>query len=123
MAGFLIHFGSNYLIRFYLTFALIVIIAVTMLFKVLCGILYYFYYLAFIKNKKIGSNNVLTENSNLASTKYFEGTGSKLTILPSLYSSLRFKSSYNDNRCIIDDLKDQIRYNIKKLNDLSGGVG
>ena len=55
-AGFLIHFGSNYLVRFYLTLALMVIIAVTMFFKVLMGILYYFYYLIFINNEKIGGN-------------------------------------------------------------------
>lgn len=52
VAGFMIHFGSNYLIRFYLTFALMGIIAVTMFFKVICGVLYYFYYLVFIRTKK-----------------------------------------------------------------------
>jgi chitin synthase len=52
VAGLLIHFGSNYLIRFYLTFVLMIIIASTMLFKVICGILYYFYYLITIRNKK-----------------------------------------------------------------------
>lgn len=52
-AGLLIHFGSDYLIRFYLTFALMGIIASTMAFKVFCGILYYFYYKIAIKNKKI----------------------------------------------------------------------
>lgn len=57
VAGFMIHFGSNYLVRFYLTLALMVIIAGTMLFKVLCGILYYFYYLMAIRNKKKKGNN------------------------------------------------------------------
>lgn len=52
-AGLLIHFGSNYLVRFYLTFALMVIIAVTMSFKVLCGVIYYFYYLIGIRSSKI----------------------------------------------------------------------
>ncbi len=67
-AGLLIHFGSNYLVRFYLTFALMVIIAGTMSFKVLCGILYYFYYLIFINNKeketeKSAQRNALYESS------------------------------------------------------------
>lgn len=52
VAGLLIHFGSNYLIRFYLTFALMIIIASTMLFKVICGILYYFYYLIAINSNR-----------------------------------------------------------------------
>ena len=56
-AGLLIHFGSNYLVRFYLTLALMAIIAGTMLFKVLCGVLYYFYYLIFIQNKKKDNDN------------------------------------------------------------------
>ncbi len=51
-AGLLINFGSNYLVRFYITLALMGIIAGTMFFKVLLGILYYFHYLIFINNKK-----------------------------------------------------------------------
>jgi hypothetical protein len=43
-AGLLIHFGSDYLIRFYLTFALMVIIGGTMLLKVLLAVVYYVYY-------------------------------------------------------------------------------
>jgi hypothetical protein len=44
VAGLLIHFGSDYLVRFYLTLALMVIIASTMAIKVLLAILYYFEY-------------------------------------------------------------------------------
>lgn len=42
VAGLLIHFGSNYLVRFYLTLALMIIIASTMFVKVIMAILYYF---------------------------------------------------------------------------------
>jgi chitin synthase len=42
VAGLLIHFGSNYLVRFYLTFALMVLIASTMAIKVVLAIMYYF---------------------------------------------------------------------------------
>lgn len=44
VAGLLIHWGSNYLVRFYLTFALMIIIAFTMALKVVLAILYYIYY-------------------------------------------------------------------------------
>lgn len=44
VAGLLIHWGSNYLVRFYLTFALMVIIASTMALKVILAIFYYLYY-------------------------------------------------------------------------------
>lgn len=50
VAGFLIHFGSNYLVRFWLTFALMILIGGTMLIKVILAISYYFYYVCFIKN-------------------------------------------------------------------------
>ncbi len=44
VAGLLIHFGSDYLVRFYLTMALMALIASTMAIKVLLAILYYFGY-------------------------------------------------------------------------------
>lgn len=44
VAGLLIHFGSDYLVRFYLTLALMIIIATTMAIKVLLAIFYYFGY-------------------------------------------------------------------------------
>jgi hypothetical protein len=49
VAGLLIHFGSNYLVRFYLTLALMVLIASTMAIKVLLAIFYYFFYKTCIK--------------------------------------------------------------------------
>lgn len=53
VGGLLIHFGSDYLVRFWLTFALMIIIGGTMLLKVLFAILYYMYYKLAINNKKI----------------------------------------------------------------------
>jgi chitin synthase len=50
-AGLLIHFGSDYLVRFYLTFALMILIASTMAVKVLLAILYYIYYKLCINDK------------------------------------------------------------------------
>ncbi len=44
VAGFLIHFGSNYLVRFYLTLALMIIIASTMAIKVIMAVVYYLQY-------------------------------------------------------------------------------
>ena len=49
-AGLMIHFGSDYLIRFWLTFALMILIASTMLMKVFLALVYYFYYKTCIKN-------------------------------------------------------------------------
>ncbi len=55
-AGILIHFGSNYLVRFYLTFALMILMGVTMLIKVLLAVIYYMYYKCCINNKP--KNNI-----------------------------------------------------------------
>lgn len=44
VAGLLIHFGSNYLVRFWLTLALMIIIAVTMAIKVILAVMYYICY-------------------------------------------------------------------------------
>lgn len=82
VAGFLIHFGSEYLMRFYLTLGLMVLIAVTMLFKVFFGILYYFYYMIFINNKKKkGEPHTRKEIKK-------ESSMPKLKVEPSLYSAL-----------------------------------
>lgn len=51
VAGLLIHFGSDYLVRFWLTFALMVLIASTMLLKVSLAILYYVYYMICVNTK------------------------------------------------------------------------
>lgn len=58
VAGLLIHFGSDYLIRFYLTFGLMVLIAVTMAFKVFISMGYYIYYKLCVNTK----GEVLTFN-------------------------------------------------------------
>jgi chitin synthase len=50
-AGLLIHFGSDYLIRFYLTFALMVLIGGTMALKVFLAIAYFIYYRLCINTK------------------------------------------------------------------------
>jgi hypothetical protein len=42
--GLLIHFGGDYLIRFYLTFAIMVLIGSTMLIKVVFAMVYYLIY-------------------------------------------------------------------------------
>ncbi len=51
VAGLLIHFGSDYLIRFYLTFGLMVLIAVTIAFKVFISMAYYIYYKLCVNTK------------------------------------------------------------------------
>jgi chitin synthase len=48
VAAILIHFGSNYLLRFWLTFALMILIGSTMLIKVLLALAYYVYYYFYI---------------------------------------------------------------------------
>ncbi len=100
VAGLLIHFGSNYLVRFYLTFALMAIIASTMFFKVICGILYYFYYLIAIttnrSKKKVDAKNLSSSKFNLANSIAFKE--------PALYSIL--KSKPLGNKSIMDELKE-----------------
>jgi hypothetical protein len=45
VGGLLIHFGDDFVIRFWITFAIMILIAVTMAIKVVIAIMYYFQYL------------------------------------------------------------------------------
>lgn len=105
VAGFLIYFGSDYLLRFWLTLGLMAIIASTMAFKVLCGVVYYFYYLICINNKKTTNNNSRTEESGRA-RGYADNNGPGLRTKPSLYSSLKETSAESRNRNLIDGLNE-----------------
>jgi hypothetical protein len=49
VGGLLIHFGDDFVIRFWITFAIMILIAVTMAIKVVIAIMYY---LKIQKNKK-----------------------------------------------------------------------
>lgn len=67
-AGLLIHFGSDYLVRFFLTFAMMIIIAGTMLFKVICALVYYVYYKICVNTKaaKQSKDKIYNKNEPIA---------------------------------------------------------
>lgn len=58
VAGLLIHLGNNYLIRFWLTFALMILIVSTMFLKVSFAIAYFIYYKCCITNKPQKANRM-----------------------------------------------------------------
>jgi hypothetical protein len=60
VAGILVHWGSNYLVRFYLIFSLMIIIAFSMAFKAILAIFYYMYY-----KININSNPPLKKKENV----------------------------------------------------------
>lgn len=72
-----------------------------MLFKVICGILYYFYYMFTIKNKKV-IKTTQVEEQTINSKKYLNADSS-LKEHPALYRTLR--SKINDNTSLVDELK------------------
>lgn len=90
VAGLLIHFGSDYVVRFWLTFGIMIMIAGTMLLKAFLAVLYYFYYKVAINNKKTSKKTNQLPGRQDRENRY-RGTD---RVTPFLYKCLKAESGH-----------------------------